>query len=246
MVPLKDLLEKRFGNDFPVGAGTTKRDDPLVITDQRDYVSIEYGVAKFLLEHMGYEYKFEKQQTHNDDGRVIDELVYAAKETGEPEWTQTRRFFFDITDGFNRNSRTLPQKPLGNPGLRSATTKRVSGKLRRYTIWAHPGDSDLKYLKSVEHKWEIGGFLLGPIWVLIKGGPPLLALLILALASAPLLIFGINIFTMLWAVALWTINARSHSGIQAMRLRSLDHDRLRDISARSHEEAQEMFRRSRG
>lgn len=115
MVPLKDLLEKRFGGDFPVGAGTTKRDDPLVITDQRDYVSIEYGVAKFLLEQMGFEYKFEQQRTHNQEGRLVDELVYAAKEPGESEWTQTRRFFFDITAGFNRSSPTPPDKPKTPP-----------------------------------------------------------------------------------------------------------------------------------
>jgi len=111
MVPLKEVLEKRFGSDFPVGAGTTKRDDPLVITDRRDYVSIEYGIAKFLLEQMGFEYKFEQQRTHNYEDRIVDELVYAAKEPGEPEWTQTRSFFFDITAGFNRSSTTTPEKP---------------------------------------------------------------------------------------------------------------------------------------
>lgn len=99
MVPLKKVLESHFGGDFPVGAGTTKRDDPLVITDERDYVSIEYAVARFLLEKMGFEYEFEQQRTHNQDGRVIDELVYAAKESGEVDWSQTRRFFFDVTAG---------------------------------------------------------------------------------------------------------------------------------------------------
>ena len=104
MVPLKEVLEERFGSGFPVGAGSAKRDDPLVITDKRDYVSIEYGVARFLLEQMGFEYEFEQQRIYNNEGRVVDELVYAAKKTGEPEWTQTRRFFFDITAGFNRNA----------------------------------------------------------------------------------------------------------------------------------------------
>lgn len=103
MVPLKEVLEKRFGANFPIGAGTTKRDDPLVITDRRDYVSIEYGVAKFLLEQMNFEYKFEQHRTHNYDGRIVDELVYATKESGDPDWTETRRFFFDITAGFNRS-----------------------------------------------------------------------------------------------------------------------------------------------
>lgn len=253
MVPLKEVLEKRFGGDFPVGTGTSKRDDPLVITDQRDYVSIEHGVAQFLLEQMGFEYELEKQQTHNYDGRVIDELIYAAKEAGETEWTQTWRFFFDITAGFNRNSPTSPQRPnipsvhvFGHSSYSDAPTKIGAGKIRRYTMWIHPGDADLKHLKSVEHKWEIGGFLLGPIWVLIQRGPPLLALLILALAIAPFFVFGIKFFTIIWAVIVWTLNARSHSGLQAIRLRSLGHDRLGDISAQSHEEALDLFRRSRG
>jgi len=102
MVPLKEILEKRFGKGFPVGEGSTKKDDPLVITDQRDYVSIEYAIAKFLLQEMGLEYKFDGQRTHNMNGRVVDELTYAAKEPGEPDWTETRRFFFDITAGFKR------------------------------------------------------------------------------------------------------------------------------------------------
>ncbi|WP_132987229.1 hypothetical protein [Luteimonas terricola] len=101
-MPLKDVLKARFGDDFPVGSGSMKRDDPLVITEQRDYVSVEYGVAKFMLENMGVEFEFEQQRVHDYDGRVVDELVYAAKELGEPDWTQTRRFFFDITTGFNR------------------------------------------------------------------------------------------------------------------------------------------------
>ncbi|APO95585.1 hypothetical protein OR60_09030 [Xanthomonas vesicatoria] len=177
MVPLKEVLEKRFGRDFPIGTGTSKRDDPLVITAQRDYVSIEHGVAQFLLEQMGFEYELEKQQTHNYDGRVIDEFIYAAKEAGESEWTQTRRFFFDITAGFNPNSPTSPQMPniplghvFGHSSYSDAPTKSGAGKIRRYTMWIHPGDADLKHLKSVEHKWEIGGFLLGPIWVLIQRG----------------------------------------------------------------------------
>jgi hypothetical protein len=108
MVPLKEVLEEHFGSGFPVGAGSTKRDDPLVITDQRDYVAIEHAVARFLLEQMGFEYKLEKQGLHEYESRAVDELVYAAKEIGESEWTQTRRFFFDITAGFYSDRSSLP------------------------------------------------------------------------------------------------------------------------------------------
>lgn len=100
MIPLREVLQARFGDDFPVGSRSTKRDDPLVITDRRDFVSIEYAVAEFLLNEMGFVHMFEKQQIHNFNGRKVDELVYAAKESGESEWTQTRRFFFDITAGY--------------------------------------------------------------------------------------------------------------------------------------------------
>lgn len=102
MRPLSDLLFAHFGPDFPVGNGSAKRDDPLIITDQRDYVSIEHAAAQLLLSAGMLEYMLEQQRTHHVDGRVIDELVYAAKPSGAPEWTETRRFFFDITAGFNR------------------------------------------------------------------------------------------------------------------------------------------------
>jgi hypothetical protein len=109
MVPLKEILQDRFGIGFPIGEGSTERDDPLVITDERDYVSIEYAIAEFLLREMGFEYKFEQQRISNTNGRAIDELVYAAKEPRDLEWTQTQRFFFDITAGFKRIS--TPSEP---------------------------------------------------------------------------------------------------------------------------------------
>lgn len=98
--PLSDLLRANFGADFPVGNGSAKRGDPLVITELRDYVAIEYAIATFLLELGECEYKFEGQRLHNLEGRIVDEITYAAKQIGESDWTQTRRFFFDITSGF--------------------------------------------------------------------------------------------------------------------------------------------------
>jgi hypothetical protein len=95
--PLQKILFARFGNDFGVGEGTMKRDDPLIITDARDYIAIEYAIAKWALGQN--EFKLEEQRTHQVEGRTIDELVYAEKPKGAPAWVHTRRFFFDITAG---------------------------------------------------------------------------------------------------------------------------------------------------
>lgn|GEM_PF-1128236 len=104
---LKALLQEHFGMDLPVGPGSAKRDDPLIITDQRDYVALEYAIANFLLQEMQLESRFEGQQLHRPNGRAVDELVYATKPVGERDWNQTRRFFFDITAGFDGSSRSL-------------------------------------------------------------------------------------------------------------------------------------------
>ena len=71
MKPLADLLRAHFGKDFPVGNGSAKRDDPLVITDKRDYVSIEYGVAQHLIGLGGYEFKFEQQNEQSGTDHVF-------------------------------------------------------------------------------------------------------------------------------------------------------------------------------
>lgn len=99
--PLSDLLKSHFGADFPVGKGSAKRDDPLVITAVRDYVSIEYAVAEFLLSAPGESFSFDGQELRSDDGRHIDELVYATKPDESDDWTTTRRFFFDVSIGFS-------------------------------------------------------------------------------------------------------------------------------------------------
>jgi len=96
--PLQKVLFARFGNDFGVGKGTMKREDPLIITDARDYIAIEHAIAEWALGQN--EFKMEEQRTHQVEGRTIDELVYAEKPKGAPAWVHTRRFFFDITAGF--------------------------------------------------------------------------------------------------------------------------------------------------
>lgn len=94
-------LRRLYGEDFPVGAGSLKRDDPLLLHAHKDYVAVEYRIAKYIFEKTQLEYKFEEQFVRQIDGRVIDELVYATKPLGAPEWTHTRRLFFDVTSNFS-------------------------------------------------------------------------------------------------------------------------------------------------
>jgi len=119
MVTMSELLKNRLGNEFPVGTGSATREDPLLISEQRDYVSVEYTAAKFLLSEMGLEYKLEKQSVLNLDGRVIDELVFAAREPAEPEWTKRRNFYFDITSGYRK---TYASHPYDGFELATSTT----------------------------------------------------------------------------------------------------------------------------
>ncbi len=103
MTTLAEALKDLLGSNFPVESGSAKRDDPLVITTTQDYFSVEYTVARALLGPEVYE--MEAQHLHHLEGRVIDELVFACKPQGAPDWTRTRRFFFDITAGWNAKKR---------------------------------------------------------------------------------------------------------------------------------------------
>jgi hypothetical protein len=94
---LQKMLFDHFGSDLGIGRGTLKREDPLIITDSRNYVSIEYAIAEWALDDE--EFSLEQQLLHDDNDRVIDELVYATKPKGAPQWVNRRRFFFDITAG---------------------------------------------------------------------------------------------------------------------------------------------------
>lgn len=107
MSDLVTQLRHDFGADFPVERGSLTRADPLVVTEERDYVSIEYFVAELLLKAKSLEYLLEQQVVHEVDGHVVDELVYATKPKGAPDWTHTHRYFFDITAGFRRLRSTL-------------------------------------------------------------------------------------------------------------------------------------------
>ena len=97
---LADLLREHLDSDFPVSTGNGKADDPLIITETRDYVGIEYAVVRHVLSMVREEYQRSEQRVSNKEGRVIDELVFDVKPAGAPEWTGRRRFFFDITAGY--------------------------------------------------------------------------------------------------------------------------------------------------
>jgi len=118
--------------------------------------------------------------------------------------------------------------------------------VNRYTMWLNPTDETMKYLKSVEHKTELGGLIFGPFWILYKKGPVPLFLILLALTTVPIAIFGANVFSLGWAALVWLSHSRSHVGLQGMRLKSLGYERLAEISANTHEEAQAEYRKNFG
>ena len=99
---LAQLLLDDLGSEFPVSSGNGKRDDPLLITAETDYVSVEYAAVKHVLRAVREEYKLTKQQLISDGDRQIDELIFDVKPLGANEWTGRRRFYFDITAGFNK------------------------------------------------------------------------------------------------------------------------------------------------
>jgi hypothetical protein len=115
-----------------------------------------------------------------------------------------------------------------------------------YTMYLNPSDRDMKYLKSVEQKFELGGLVFGPFWVAYQKGPILLVALLLALIIVPIVVWGPNFYTLAWATIFWVINSRSHAGLQAMRLTSIGYQRVGDMSAGSHAEAEAGFKLQNG
>jgi hypothetical protein len=97
---LAELLHRDLGADFPVISGTSKADSPLVISEMRDYVAVEYAVIRQVMRTIGEEWEMAEQSLLHRDGRVIDELVVNVKDAGAPQWQGRRRFYFDITLGW--------------------------------------------------------------------------------------------------------------------------------------------------
>ncbi|WP_442682806.1 hypothetical protein ACSBPQ_14615 [Stenotrophomonas sp. JC08] len=98
---------KKANAKFPVSGGNCTNDDPLIITEKKDYASIEYAVAEMIMKSQGLEFKFTLQGLENRGKRYIDVLTYNVKEGGDTEWTSKRSFYFDITAGYERLIRRL-------------------------------------------------------------------------------------------------------------------------------------------
>ncbi len=97
---LAELLHRDLGPDFPVTSGTGKVDSPLIISETLDYVAVEYAVVRHVMQRIGEDWQRAEQKVMHRDGRVIDELVVNMKDAGAPEWQGRRRFYFDITLGW--------------------------------------------------------------------------------------------------------------------------------------------------
>lgn len=100
MTTLAEFLLRDIGPDFPVISGTSKADSPLVISETHDYVAIEYAVVRHVMQRIGEDWQRSEQRVMHSDGRVIDELVVDVKDAGAPDWQGRRRFYFDITIGW--------------------------------------------------------------------------------------------------------------------------------------------------
>lgn len=109
---------------------------------------------------------------------------------------------------------------------------------RLYTIYRHPGTDELL---AVGQKYELGGVIFGPFWLIYKKAPIVLFIMALALSIGPLAIFGANIYTLMWAALTWVVHANSHVGLQAIRLKSAGYVRVGDQRGYSHDDAISNF-----
>lgn len=98
---MAELLLRDLGPDFPVVSGTSKVDSPLIISELHDYVAVEHAVIRRIMSVIGEEWELAQQSVSHQDGRVIDQLVVNVKDAGAPEWQGRRRYYFDITAGWN-------------------------------------------------------------------------------------------------------------------------------------------------
>lgn len=111
-------------------------------------------------------------------------------------------------------------------------------KLRAWTIWTHPSTGRVV---AVEHRYEIGGFILGPFWLIAKKAPIGLIILSVALALSPAVLFGFNYFTSIWAGFFWIAHSKAHAGIKAQELKSSGYHRRADVISYSKAEAEIAF-----
>lgn len=114
----------------------------------------------------------------------------------------------------------------------------MSDTERLFTIYRHSGTNELL---AVGHKYEVGGAIFGPFWLLYKKAPVTLMVFALAFSVGPLMIFGANIFTLAWAAITWVVHAQSHTGLQAIRLKSNGYVRAGYQRGSSHDDAITSF-----
>lgn len=108
---LADHLLEDLGSDFPVSGGNGKKDDPLVITDRRNAVAIEYAVVAHVLNAIGEEYELHEQNLLLLGDRHVDELIFNVRSSGADSWQGFRRFYFDIQASFSQPAKAMPVMP---------------------------------------------------------------------------------------------------------------------------------------
>lgn len=88
------------------------KDDPFVIKEEDDYISIEKQIIDYLFTEAPFRlvsYKFLRQSLSTNCGRKLDRLTYEVTDPIEDK-THLEEYWFDITAGYNKASRMLGSK----------------------------------------------------------------------------------------------------------------------------------------
>lgn len=92
--------------NLPISEGDITEARPLVINATNDYVGVEYRVVEMMQEReRGIFFKFESQQIFERDGRKIDVLSYRHKVGSSAHWDGVKKYYFDVTRGYNASAR---------------------------------------------------------------------------------------------------------------------------------------------
>lgn len=110
------LLKIDLGPGLPIASGNGTSERPFLITEETDYVSVEYVVARHSLSMLREEFELENTSLLVIGDRRIDKHNYRVRTTGNSPQEGTRTFFFDITKGFRvENEVDPPIKMPFNP-----------------------------------------------------------------------------------------------------------------------------------
>ena len=94
------IVRDHFGDSYPISTGSATTSDPLVITEEVDYVAIEYAISGFMLRSIfRYNYRLKEQTSYQANGRSIDKLTFIATRQEAPEIEKLFYFAFDVTAG---------------------------------------------------------------------------------------------------------------------------------------------------